>query len=90
MSDCSDCASAKVRRWHGIYKSSCAGCSARAVARSLAAFNALDPKGTGDKEPLRELVQRVLPQMPMAQARSAVWEWWQHDHQRDEEKSPGP
>lgn len=89
MTECPECAQAKARRWHGIYMANCTGCSARAAARSLAAFNALDPRGNGDKEPLRELVLRVLPKLGMKQAREAVWTWWQIDHAKDEEKSPG-
>lgn len=88
---CPACEEAERKLWHGVYMLGCQGCAARAAARCLAAFNALDPKGTGEKEPLRELVQRVLPNMPFAQARAAVWDWWLRDHRRDgEEKRPGP
>lgn len=59
---------------------SCAGCSARAVARSLAAFNALDPAGSGDKDALRDLIARAMPGIHYKQAREAVWAWWEQDH----------
>lgn len=79
MSECTDCATARVRTWAG-YRKGCPGCAARMCARSLAAFNALHPKGTGEREPLRELVQRLMPSVAYADARRMVWDWWQIDH----------
>lgn len=64
----------------GIYRTWCDGCMARAVSRSLAAFHALDPRGLGDQQPLRELIAQMFPAEKQAQARKDVWEWWQIDH----------
>jgi hypothetical protein len=50
------------------------------VARGLAAFNALHPNGTGEREPLREQIERAIPDMPYKEAGTAVWRWWKHDH----------
>jgi hypothetical protein len=77
---CRDCQQAQVQTWWGGYSIGCAGCSARAVARSLDAFNALSPQGTGDKEALRYLITRAMPNIDIAQARRMVWEWWLRDH----------
>lgn len=77
---CPDCNEARAKLWHGGYRMACTGCSARAVARSLAAFDALDPAGSGDKDALRDLITRVLPSTPYKHAREAVWAWWEQDH----------
>ena len=84
--DCTDCAEARLRTWCG-YRIGCNGCSARAVARSLAAFNALDTMGDGDAEPLRALIVQLLPEMPYADARRLVWDWWRSDHPQQQEKA---
>lgn len=76
---CEACTTAKLRSC-GSYRTWCDGCMARACARSLAAFNALDPKGSGEQEPLRDLVAQVFPAEKRKQARADVWAWWQIDH----------
>jgi hypothetical protein len=80
VTQCDDCTTARVRTW-GIYRADCHGCVARSIARSLTAFNALHPKGTRDVESLRDMVARLLPAVPTAEARRMVSEWWQHDRQ---------
>ena len=83
---CECCAKARAGIW-GTYHATCRGCRARSVARSLAAFDALDPAGTGDKEPIRELTARVLRDMPLKAARQAVMDWWAIDHRKDADGS---
>ena len=78
---CLECDRALSEVWHGIYRSGCMGCTARAAARSYAAFDALHPNGSGDPNALRDLVRRVLPGVPTADARRAVGDWWRRDHQ---------
>lgn len=84
MTSCEHCTKASTSRWHGGYQMHCAGCRARACARSLAAFHALDAKGSGDKEPLRAMVRRLLPGMPEIDARRAVRDWWLRDREHIE------
>ena len=61
----------------------CQGCTARAVARSLAAFHALHANGDGDKQPLRDLVARLaLPAEGQAAMKAAVMGWWWHDREQ--------
>lgn len=79
---CDDCQKARSATWWGGYRSGCIDCAARAAARSLDAFNALSPNGTGDKEALRHLIQRAMPQTDYTQARRMVWDWWTKDHQQ--------
>ena len=76
---CEACAAAKVRT-SGLYINRCEGCTARAVARSLAAHHAWHPQGEGDLEPLKALVAKLFPADRQRQARALVWAWWQHDH----------
>lgn len=80
MIECDYCAAARVRSC-GMYRIGCHGCIARSIARSLAAFNSLDPKGTGDKEALRAAVARMLPSVPVKDARQMVMVWWREDHE---------
>lgn len=84
MTTCEDCALAKAQRWWGGYRMGCAGCSARAIARSLAAFNVLHPQGTGDRGELRALLGRMLPELGPVHAKRAVLGWWRHDHEQSE------
>lgn len=77
---CEDCAKAAEQTWWGAYRARCAGCSARAVARSLDAFNALHPDGSGDVDRLAELIGRAIPNTPPLLAMQMVLEWWQRDH----------
>ena len=76
---CDHCDRARAGIWCG-YASSCDECVGRALARSLHAFNALHPRGSRDREPLREAIQRALPGIDYATARRMVWQWWLHDH----------
>lgn len=84
MNECQDCTQAKAQRWWGGYSFHCSGCNARAIARSLAAFNAIDQKGTGERDALRDLVARMLPNMGRLEAKRAVLAWWRHDHDPSE------
>lgn len=77
---CPECTEARARAWWGGYRANCNGCTARAIARSLDAFNALAASGTGDKDALRALIGRLMPNVEPAQARRMVWEWWTQDH----------
>lgn len=76
MSTCEACTIAATRPT-GQYRQGCIGCSARAVARSMAAFKAVVEK---DPAPLRETLERVFPALSYEQARRLVWAWWQSDH----------
>ena len=49
MTACPDCTASRAGKWCG-YRSRCPDCIARAVARSLPAFNALHPRGDRDRE----------------------------------------
>lgn len=75
---CDDCTRAYAGIWGG-YSARCPGCSARAIARSLAAFHAWDAMGDGDVQPLRELVERLLPTLSREEAKQAIRRWWDHD-----------
>lgn len=76
---CTDCDKAKAGMWCG-YSAGCTECQARSVARCLDAFNALHPKGTGDRDGLRMVIERVMTTVPYPDARRAVWRWWLIDH----------
>lgn len=73
--ECKDCAQARKGPWGG-YLANCHGCQARVIALSQEAFNALDPRGTGDRQPLSELVDRVMEGMPRGDAVRMVREWF--------------
>ena len=45
---CEDCTRTRAGLWCG-YSASCLDCTARAIARSLPAFNALHNRGTGNR-----------------------------------------
>ena len=87
MKPCAHCAAARVRTW-GHYETWCNGCMARAVARSSAAFHALDSRGKGEQEPLRDLVRRMLPEFGVGQALAMVAEWWKVDHEHQAAEAP--
>ena len=76
---CDNCAKARAGLWCG-YAASCPDCVARAIARSLPAFNALHPRGSDDAEQLRATILRALHETEYSTARRMVWAWWQHDH----------
>ena len=80
---CPDCTQARASMWHG-YRSGCAECRARAVARGPQAFDAI---GQRNSDVMRDLIRRAMPETDPAEARRMVWAWWQHDHQ---DRSPRP
>lgn len=82
MTACPECRQVKAHRghWH-IYQSGCLGCSARAIARSSAAFDAIRRSQPDD---LREMMTRMLPTKSYAEARAMVWKAWQIDHETNE------
>lgn len=79
---CVECVETKTWRghWHA-YRVGCDTCAARAIARSLAAFKAIRKEEPGE---LRDMIGRVLPNVPFEDARSMVWEAWQVDHEHEE------
>jgi hypothetical protein len=85
--NCIDCASSRAGLWCG-YSAGCTDCTARALARCLPAFNALHRRGTGERDPLREAIQRAMPHAEYTAARRMVWAWWQHDHPAPEAPAP--
>lgn len=87
MSECRDCAAAKAGPWGG-YTATCHGCLARLVAVSPQAFNALDPRGSGDRKPLGDLVDRVMEGMPRGDAVRLVREWFKLGLPQREGSSP--
>lgn len=84
---CDDCTRTRAGLWCG-YASSCLDCTARAIARSLPAFNALHNRGTGNRHDLREAILRAMPNTEYTAARRMVWAWWQHDHPAPEAPAP--
>lgn len=83
MTSCPHCAKARTGVWWGGYHLHCPGCITRSIARSLAAFNAAQPRATADdKQALRDLYARLLPHMRTADAHAAMLEWWHLDHER--------
>ena len=80
---CDDCTRAKAGLWGG-YRRSCHGCTARAIARSQATHQAIREN---DPAELRAMIGRLLPEMPYAEARELVWEWWQQDHPTNEARA---
>jgi len=84
---CEDCTRSRAGLWCG-YRANCADCTARAIARSLSAFNALHSRGTGNRHDLRDAIQRAMPDTEYATARRMVWAWWQHDYPAPEAPAP--
>lgn len=76
MSECDNCARARAGMWCG-YSATCNDCTARAVARSITAFEAVRHRATAD---LRAMLARALPGMSYEAARDMVWVWWRLDH----------
>lgn len=74
---CRDCDLARSGLWHG-YAAACFGCQTRAIARGVAAFEAL---GTMARPEVLQSALRIAfsPERYEA-ARRAVWDWWQMDH----------
>lgn len=73
---CQNCNRSRARMWCG-YSSACNDCAARAVARSIVAFEAVMNRSTID---LRDTLSRVLPGIEYETARGMVWAWWRIDH----------
>ena len=80
MTSCPDCTKALAERWHGGYRMGCAGCAARAVARSLATFEAATQRTDAAIERLRDTITRAIPGLPYEQAHALVTQWWRRDH----------
>lgn len=80
MKDCHDCTEAMRRTWGG-YRADCPGCTARAIARSLAAWRAITKGEDADKKALRELIAKLLPKTSTTEARRMVFGWWNADRQ---------
>lgn len=79
MSACPDCTKAQAERWHGGYRMGCAGCAARAVARSTAMRTAMLTKAQGDIDALKAQMAQAMPQAHQDEARKAVLWWWRAD-----------
>lgn len=79
---CIECRETEARQghWH-VYRTGCPGCTARAVARSQAAFDAIV---RSDPAELRDMLKRMFPTMAYADARALVWAAWQIDHPAQE------
>lgn len=86
-SSCEDCTRSRAGLWCG-YRTNCDDCTARAIARSLSAFNALHERGNGDRQELREAILRAMPNTEYVTARRMVWAWWQHDYPAPEAPAP--
>jgi hypothetical protein len=84
---CDDCTRARAGLWCG-YSANCDDCTARAIARSLSAFNALHNRGTGNRHDLRDAILRAMSNTEYAAARRMVWAWWQHDHPEAKAHAP--
>lgn len=84
---CEDCTRSRAGLWCG-YRTNCDDCTARAIARSLSAFNALHERGNGDRQELREAILRAMPNTEYVTARRMVWAWWQHDYPAPEAPAP--
>lgn len=84
---CEDCTRSRAGLWCG-YSANCDDCTARAIARSLSAFNALHNRGPGNRHDLREAILRAMPNTEYTAARRMVWAWWQHDHPVPEAPAP--
>lgn len=76
MSTCQYCDQAR-----SVYAANCDGCSARHIARSMTAWNALHANGNGNRSDLTDMVNRMLARVEPKEARRMVLEWWRHDHQ---------
>lgn len=72
---CSACDDAR-QAMHGFYVMGCAGCTARAIAYSQTAWQALHKSGNGDRQALTDMVSRLMPSVDHAEARRMVVEWW--------------
>lgn len=74
MEGCEGCAAWAADRTSGIYVASCDHCNARALARSPAAWRALN--GQTDAE-IRDAILRVFGETRYKHGRRLVWDWIQ-------------
>ena len=75
MSDCQDCTKARAGHWGG-YSMGCQSCTARAIARSPEAFEALGARG--DTRALSAMVDHIMGATDRAEAVRMVREWFRH------------
>ena len=75
---CFECDRARVDRLWFVYRRDCPSCTARSIARSPVAHAALS-SSDADRDPLREVVARLLHAEPTAEARKMVGDWWRFD-----------
>jgi transposase len=68
---CTCCEQAKVRSC-AMYRANCKGCTARSIARSFAAWNALHKNGNGNRKPLTEMVNSLLAEIDAKESRKLV------------------
>lgn len=87
MTACPDCTKARAGTWGG-YAARCSGCTARAIARSEEAWNAMHPAGSGDVGPLSAMVDKLMGDVPREQAVQAVREWFKHGTAQREGATP--
>lgn len=76
---CSDCEAALQRWAWPCYTARCDGCSARLIARSPFAFDALHERGSGSTWRLRDLIERTMSHVPTQRAKAMVFAWWKQD-----------
>lgn len=79
---CVECSAAREAVWYGGYRMQCVECTARALARSHLAHDAIRK---GQPLGLREAISRALPNVAYADARRMVMDWWRVDHPQQEE-----
>lgn len=74
--DCPHCADAKSgdQRWIGTLDATCSGCQARRIAKSPAAWKAVNGQ-TGTE--VRDEILRTFGPDRMKAARESVWQWIQ-------------
>ncbi|MGA0608849.1 hypothetical protein [Caldimonas sp. KR1-144] len=78
---CQDCADARRQGCcHCVYTLTCEGCKARMLAKSLAAYKAIEK---GEPDDLRDALQRIFPKLPVKQSKLLVWEWWDLLHPKE-------
>lgn len=46
----------------------------------------MQPRGTGERDGLREAIQQAMPDTKYTEARRMVLAWWQHDQKTEEAK----
>ena len=76
---CEHCERAR-KGMSALYDTKCRSCRARMVARTQDAWNALHPRGNRDTDALIATMRRSLHDVPEAEAKRMVWDWWKVDH----------